>query len=51
VLGQDLASESVEVSEVAEVSAPFLLRGTATHQALGVGMSIKQLIDQARESL
>jgi hypothetical protein len=51
MLGQGLASDSLEVSEIAEVSAPFVLRWTATYQTLGVGMSVQQLIDQARESL
>jgi hypothetical protein len=51
VLGQDLTSDSLEVSEVAEVCTPFLLRGGATDKALGVGMRIEELIDKAREPL
>jgi hypothetical protein len=51
VLGQDLASDSLEVSEVAEVCAPVLLRGGAMHKVFGVGMRIKKLIDKPREPL
>jgi hypothetical protein len=50
---QDLASDSLEIAQVVQVSAPFvfLFHGVPTDEALGVGMSIQQLIDQARERL